>query len=212
MIILLILAAGCSTAQPTALHPPSTPIQPTAAPALTPTIIPTPTSSGASAENALIGIANSCMLINSNDLAHLFPPHNEIVRDPPVTGRVHHPPFSDAAAAGTETSCTFYDFHQPGQLDGWMYQVTYRVAVPDPAAAPAWSQAWQAAKATSAQPVSGLGDEAFASGANLFIKLGNIYISFESTGTQVDEKTAAGAQQLLAYEKQLAQAGLSRFN
>jgi hypothetical protein len=162
--------------------------------------------------DAILRTGNSCTLINSNDLAHLFPPHNEIVREPPKTGPVGHPPFSEAEATGTETDCLFYDFHQPGKINGWMLQVTYLVDVPDPSELQAWSQAWADAKAQSEQPISGLGGEAFASGANLFIKLGDIYISFESADTQVDEKTAAGADQLLSYEKQLAEAGLSRLN
>lgn len=91
-----------------------------------------------------------------------------------------------------------------------MLQVTYRLDTPDPSAIQAWSQAWDAAKAKSGQPVSSLGDDAFASGANLFIKKGNTYLAFESTDTHVDEKTAAGIQQLLDDEKQLAAAALER--
>ena len=209
-ITLLIISTGCSGAQSTALRLTS---QPTTTPTPIPTaVLPTATTSAASAQTGLLATANSCRLINSNDLAHLFPPHNEIVRDPPTTGPVSHPPFSDAAAAGTETNCTFYDFHQPGKLDGWMYQVTYLIDVPDSGTSQAWNQAWEAAKAKSAQPVSGLGDEAFVSGANLYIKVGDAYISFESTDTRLDEKTVSGMQQLLAYEKQLAEAGFSRFN
>ena len=207
-ITLLIISTGCSGAQSTALRLTS---QPTTTPTPIPTaVLPTATTSAASAQTGLLAIANSCRLINSNDLAHLFPPHNEIVRDPPTTGPVSHPPFSDAAVAGTETNCTFYDFHQPGQLAGWMYQVTYLIDVPDSGASQTWNQAWEVAKAKSAQPVSGLGDEAFVIGANLYIKVGDAYISFESTDTRLDEKTASGMQQLLAYEKQLAQSGLSR--
>ncbi len=153
--------------------------------------------------------ANSCNLIDSYDLAHLFPPHNEVVRNVPKTVSAIHPPFSIARATGTETSCLFYDFHQPGVKTGWMLQVTYLIDIPDPSEVPAWSQAWAAAKANG-QLVSGLGDDAFANGSNLFIKKGNDYITFESIDTHVDSKTTAGMQQLLADEKQLAAAGLRR--
>ena len=152
-------------------------------------------------------MANSCDLINSYDLASLFPAHNEIIRDAPKTGPVSHPPFSQVAAAGTQETCVFYDFHQPGKVSGWMLQVTYLVDTPDPSAQQAWAQAWSA-NAKSGQPVSDLGVEAFASGANLFIKKGNTYLTFESVDTHLNLKTAAGMQQVLAYNEQLAKDGL----
>lgn len=163
--------------------------------------VPPPTS------GSTLKMANSCDLINSYDLASLFPPHNEIIRDAPKTGPVSQPPFSQAAAAGTQETCLFYDFHQPGKATGWMLQVTYLVDTPDPSAQQAWAQAWSAA-AKSGQPVNDLGVEAFASGANLFIKKGNTYLTFESTDTHLNMKTAAAMQQVLAYNEQLAKDGL----
>jgi hypothetical protein len=213
LLIVLVISTGCSRKQPTASSVPTTFPQPTATAATSGAATATPASGASSIPltgNTTQLLGDSCILITSNDLAHLFPPHNEIMRNPPKIGPVSHPPFSDTPAAGTETECLFYDFHQPGKVVGWMLQVTYLFDVPDPSAVQAWGQAWEAAKAKSGQPVSGLGDDAFANGANLFVKIGDTYISFESADTQVDEKTAAGAQQLLTYEKQLAEAGLSR--
>jgi hypothetical protein len=167
------------------------------------------TSGGTSQPLAMSKGANGCKLIDSNDLAHLFPPHNEITRGETKTGQVSHPPFSNTAAPGTETSCLFFDFHLPGQKTGWLLQLTYLVDAPDPAMVQAWSAAWDAAKA-NAQPVSGLGDDAFSSGPNLFIKTKSIYLSFEGIDTHLDQKTADGIKQLLAEEEQLAQAALGR--
>ncbi len=49
-------------------------------------------------ENAsTLKMANGCNLVNSSDLAHLFPPHNEITRDVPKTSQVAYPPFSPQA-------------------------------------------------------------------------------------------------------------------
>lgn len=229
--VMLIVLTSCSWVQATPVVAPSATAQASAtkssiaaAIALTNTTTPAVTSAPGSVpipaaaatpsavtlppSDVTLKQANSCNLINSNDLAHLFPPHNEIVRDPPKTAPVSHPPFSTSAASGMETTCVFYDFHQPGTLAGWMLQVTYRLDTPDPSAVQAWSQAWDAARAQSGQPVSNLGDDAFTSGTNLFIKKGNTYLAFESTDTHVDEKTAAGVQQLLADEKQLAEAAL----
>ncbi len=201
LLVALVAAAGCSRLANNANITGGVPLTASTAISATEAVPPS---------NIDLKSGNNCTFINSNDLAHLFPPHNEITRDAPKTSAVSHPPFSDASAAGTETSCTFFDFHQPGKLVGWMLQVTYLVDTPDPSAAQSWNQAWAAAKARSGQPVSGLGDDAFASGANLFIKNGSNYISFESIDTHLDMKSAAGAQQVVAYEKQLAEAGLSR--
>jgi hypothetical protein len=168
------------------------------------------TSSGTDQPLTMSKAANACKLIDSNDLAHLFPPHNEITRGDTKTAQVSHPPFSDTAAPGTETSCTFFDFHQPGVKTGWLLQVTYLVDAPDPLMVQAWSDAWDAAKAKSGQPVSGLGDDAFSSGPNLFIKTGKVYLSFEGIDTHLDQNSPEGIQQLLAEEEQLAQAALGR--
>ncbi len=213
LLVILILSSGCSLLRsPAPGGPPAT-----AQPAPTEVVIatapipaPTQVATVSADEKSKLLIINSCSLINSQDLAHLFPPHNEIVRNPPATSQVSHPPFSESAASGTETSCIFYDFHQPGSTSGWMLQVTYLFDVPDPSAQPAWSQAWEAAKGASSQLVAGLGDEAFISGTNLYIRTDDTYITFESIDTHVDQNTAAGMQQLIADEKQLASAGFAR--
>ncbi len=217
-LLLILFAAGCSPAQaPAALTPThaaagTATSSPGSVPvtASTAAVTRTPSPQDTPPANNPLKAANSCNLINSSDLAHLFPPHNEIVRDQPKTGPVDHPPFSDTLVPGSETSCLFYDFHQPGKVTGWMLQVTYKVDVPDQSAIPAWNKAWEAAKAQSSQPVSGLGDAAFNDGANLYIKLGNTYLSFESTDTHLDPKSPAGIQQLQQDNLQLAQAALKR--
>ncbi len=228
MLILALVAFGCG-ARPAITSTPIPTVQPaavTATPGVTmvtptgnsPTGFPTTGQAGEVTETPtlppssynILKVANSCNLINSQDLAHLFPPHNEIVKDQPKTSTVSHPPFSEAAATGTENVCTFFDFHQPGGVTGWMLQITYLVDIPDPSATTAWSQAWAAAKTRSSQPVSGLGDDAFIGGTNLYLKIGDAYLTFEADDTHLDAKTASGAQQLIAYEKQLASNAMER--
>ncbi len=216
--IALIVLAGCSAVK----TPVTATSTLTAQPAATETGAGLPVTGGgiatpgstpgpASPSNDIIrGISSSCNLIDSRDLAELFPPHNETITNTPKTGVVSHPPFSQTPAAGTETNCLFYTYHQPGKTTGWMLEVTYLIDVPDPSTTQAWSLAWNAAKASSGKQVSGLGDDAFSDGANLYVKKGNEYITFESTQTNVNGNTPAGMSQLLSYEEQLAKAGLSR--
>lgn len=219
--IVLLFLAGCSRAQaPVQATPPApTPTSltesagvPVTASTATPAAASTPETPLPSANT--LHSPNSCNLIDSSDLAHLFTTA-ETNREPPEFSPVSKPAFSDAASegaqsAGKETTCVFYTFHQPGSQNGWMLQVTYRVDVPEPSAVQGWNQAWTDAKAKSGQPVSGLADDAFASGAKLAIKKGDIYLTFEAIDTRLDEKTSSGAQQLLTYEKQLAAAALAR--
>lgn len=215
LLILIFIISACSQATP----PPkltSTPAATTTATttAGVPVTAVTPTATIAQAtlppSTDTLKAGNSCTLLNSSDLAHLFPPHNEITRDVPKTAQVTHPPFSSANAPGTEKTCLFYDFHQPGVQTGWMLQIIYLVDTPAPSSEAAWAQAWDAAKAQSGQTVSSLGDEAFTSGTRLYIKKGSAYLTFDATDTHLDAKTASGIQQLLAYETQLAAAALSR--
>ncbi len=240
-------ASSTPTAQAVTASPAvasTTATAPAAGPTATGGAASTPVASGTPAvetlppSNGNLKSANSCTLINSSDLAQLFPPHNEITRGDPKTGPVRTPVFanpspsvaslnsvtsgptatpttapaaaSGSAPTGTETTCLFFDFHQPGSQTGWMLQVTYTVDVPNPSSAQAWTQAWAAAKAKAGPPVSGLGDDAFADGGNLYIKKGDTYLTFDSVDTHVDGTTPAGKQQLLDYNKQLAQAALSR--
>ncbi len=226
MFILIFFITGCGMA--TAVEPTPTSV-PTAMPLATATPMATSGTSGMSSTpppapgeavptpssaphdiNAMRAAADSCNLINSQDLAHLFPPHNEITYSSPKTSQVTHPPFSSAQATGTETQCVFYDFHQPGGNTGWMLQATDLADVPDSSAVSAWSQAWTAAKEQSGKGVSGLGDEAFTQGTNLYIKKGDLYITFLAEDTHVDAKTASGVQQLIQYETQLATTAMSR--
>ncbi len=154
-------------------------------------------------------LSNNCSLINSSDLASLFSTA-ETQRPKPVINRVDHPFFSGAPAAGTETGCTFYTFHQPGSKTGFMLQFTYWLDIPAPAAVSTWDAAWTNAKGKSGQPVSGLGSDAFINNGRLVVRKGNLYLTFEATGTNFDPSTTAGANRQIEIEKQLAQAAISR--
>ncbi len=231
LFVILGVISGCSRAQQAASGVPTLPASPAAManPSVT-TLAPTtggagraglPTSTApaggpTSPQERLhpsvgtLKAGNSCTLVDSRDLAHLFPPHNEIIEDTPQTGPVSHPPFSQVPAAGTEQACLSYTFHQPGNKAGWMLQVTYLVDRPDPSDAPAWSQAWTAAKANSGRSISGLGDGAFSVGAKLFVKKGNTYLTFEAADTRLVAKTASDTLQLIADEKELAADALQR--
>ncbi len=173
--------------------------QATAAPAI---------AQSATQANSMI---NTCSLLNSQDLAHLFT-SAEIIAEPAKTSQVTHPAFSQENAPGTETTCLYYTYNQPGKSTGETLQVTYWVDTPAPGSQAAWDKAWTDASSGSTQVAISKNESAFFSNGQLVIKNGNEYVTLSAVDTRINANTVAGASQLLNMEKQLAQDILNRLN
>jgi hypothetical protein len=203
----LFLVAGCSSAKASSVAestpaPAATPsIQATALPE--PTVIPSPQPSHGNTVDQLL--TNQCTFLNSRDLAELFtPPTSEKVGPVHTVGSVNHTVFSSETVSATESSCVYYVFHRPGKKDEQFLQVTYWVDVPNQATPGAWAQLGANARAKGAQPVSGIGGNAFYENGMLTFENGNAYVTIGIIDTSLNLATPAGANQEIAMEKQLA--------
>jgi hypothetical protein len=119
-------------------------------------------------------------------------------------GQVNHTIFSTEAISASETSCVSYVYYPPGQQHQQMLQVTYWLDVPYQATPGAWTQVWADAKAKAAQAASGVGDAAFYNNGRLTFKQGNIYVTVEIIGTNLNTDTSAGKSRQMQMEKQIA--------
>jgi len=172
-----------------------------------PTLTPLPTP----LETTIDRITNKCDLLNSHDLAGLFP-SAEVTRPVHQLSQVNHLSFSQEKISSREASCVYYDFHRPGSKDMEMLQVTYWVDVPDQAAPEAWNQVWADARREADQVVPNIGDDAFYKQGRLAIKKGGIYLTIEVIGTKLNTDSREGTNQQIEIEKQLALDALSRLD
>jgi hypothetical protein len=224
----LFAAAGCSGTSGTPSPSPRTstsvpttaaritpsPIEPTTGPTATPaptvptaTSIPTPQSTTASL------ITSRCSLLNSHDLASLYPTHTEVMLPTPQVSQVNHVIFSTQDVSANEISCIYYVFYLPGSANGEVLQVNYWVDTPNQATPAAWAKIWDDANSQAAQSVSGIGDSAFYENGKMTFKKGDIYVTIEVVGTSnsLDTNTSAGVEQQIKIEKQIAQDALKNF-
>ncbi len=183
-------------------------------PAVTALASSTPTAPESTAvpaieDNLRMRLTNTCFLLDGHDLASLFT-RAEVVQNPPKSGPVNQPVFSDLKAAGTETTCLYYDFSNP-DFKGDTLQITYWAYIPDPAQFDVWEQAFsQACSQPGAQDIPEIGNQACFHDGRLSFQKGNLYFTLEVIGTNIDPKTSAGVDQQIAIEKRLAQAMLGR--
>lgn len=229
----LFAAAGCSgaggtpspgsrtpTSAPTtaALITPS-PIEPTAAPSPAgPTATPVPTvpiaTSAPTPQSTTASLITSrCSLLNSHDLASLYPTHTEVMLPTPQVSQVNHVVFSTQDVSANEISCIYYVFYLPGSANGEVLQVNYWVDTPNQATPAAWAKVWDDANSQAAQSISGIGDGAFYENGKMTFKKGDIYVTIEVIGTSndLDTNTSAGVEQQIKIEKQIAEAALKNF-
>jgi hypothetical protein len=215
MVSFLFAATGCSgvTSTPGPGHQtPTSPPTPAAQATPTPTEpVSTPPPSPPSTAASLI--TSRCSLLNSHDLASLYPTHTEVMLPTPQVSRVTHVVFSTQNVSANEISCVYYVFHLPGKNTEQVLQVNYWVDTPEKAADAAWAQIWADASSQAAQSISGIGDGAFYENGKLTFKKGDIYMTLEITGTSdtLDTKTNAGVEQQIKLEKQVALDALKHF-
>jgi hypothetical protein len=124
-------------------------------------------------------LTNSCILLNSHDLARILAT-NELARDPVTVKAFDHPIFSEQPVSVNEVSCRFYEFHNPRKAGEELLQVTYWVDIPGQGvSSEAWRQSWLQA-AASGQMVSGIGEQAFqGENGRLTFEQGNLYFTVE---------------------------------
>ena len=128
-------------------------------------------------------LTNTCDLLSSNDLAKILVT-GELEREPVQANPVDHPVFSTENVPATEVTCVYYEFHNPGKKNQELLQVTYWLDLPGQgASATAWQKAWTDA-AQAAQPISGIGDQAFLSqNGELSFKQGSLYFTLQVVDT-----------------------------
>lgn len=200
--------ASCSSAAPTPATATALPTMTvTAAPSLAPSV--TGSLAGNQGDTSLL--TNNCGLLDSRYLASLYS-SAEVVPPTPAISRVPRVIFSQEDSPASETLCTYYVFHQPGSGKMIMTQINYWVDVPSQAAASTVAKAWNDARGRASQQVTGLADAAFFSHGRLTLKRGDIYLTIEVLGTQLETSTPAGQAQQLSLEKGMAQNALKNFS
>jgi hypothetical protein len=164
-----------------------------------------PAQKSSPAQLSLGHIEDSCGLLNTRDLAGIFPTHTETILPKPGIASVDHPAFSVQHAPGRETSCDYYSFYLPGSHSEIVLQVHYQLGVPASAsAAQVWQQAWAAALAAgTAEP--GIADGAFYRDGLLSFEKDNFYLTIEATETDRDLSTASDRGKQLTVERKLGQ-------
>jgi hypothetical protein len=199
---LLLVASACTSVYPaTSLHARANASSETTAPQSTP------------AEAALGSLEDSCGLINSRDLAHLFNGHTETMLPKPQINQVVHPAFATGAAPGTETSCVYYTFHLPGSHAEVVLQVNYWLDVPTSSSADsAWTRDWAVANAGAGQAMPRLADEAFYKNGRLSFKENDFYVTLQAIETDWNLESPGGSEKQLATERQIAIDMLARMD
>lgn len=169
----------------------------------------TPVPSASTESSEFYRLTNSCELLNSHDLASLFS-SAEVVLPTPQVSQVNQVIFSKENSQAEEIICTYYVFHNPGSKDMVLLQVTYWVVLPDQTKPSVLAQVWTDAKSQTTQAIPGIGDGAFYENGRLTFKKGDIYVTIEVTGTQINPSTRSGESQQLELEKQVALDALNR--
>ncbi len=150
-------------------------------------------------------LVDSCALLNTHDLASLFPTHTETILPKPQISQVSHPAFFEGRAPGTETSCVYYSYYLPGSHSEIVLQVNYWLDVPGSGST---SQAWNASM-RNAQSVPGIGDGSFYQDGQLNFKMGGLYMTVAATETDWNLSMTSDRNKQLALEKQVAEDMLS---
>jgi hypothetical protein len=164
-----------------------------------------PTKGGTPAAEAtrVYRIMHNCSLLNSRSVAGLFPAA-EVQRPSVKVDQVDKLIFSTAGISATESSCIYYVFYKPGTKDNEMIQVTTWVDAPGEVNPDGWSQVWTEARLGADRAVEGVGDDAFYKNGRLTFKKGDLYVTLEVVGTNVDLNTSEGKNQQMDMEKRMA--------
>jgi len=176
---------GGATVEPTQAPTLTATMVATQPPGTSPAVTPAPGTSPTPPVNPALAarLTNTCDLLSSHDLAKILVT-GELEREPVQTNQVDHPLFSAENVPATEVTCVYYEFHNPGKKNQELLQVTYWLDLPGQgASATAWQKAWMDA-AQAAQPVSGIGDQAFLSQyGELSFKQGSLYFTLQVVDT-----------------------------
>ena len=170
-----------------------------------PTLAPSPPSEGATNYR----LTNNCSLLNSRDIASFYS-SAEVMAPVHKVSQVNHVVFSTESISATESSCIDYAFHKPGSKDMELLQVTYWVDIPGQATSSAWAKVWTDARLKATQAVPNIGEDAFYHNGRLTFKEGDVYVTLEAVGTNLNTDTQAGVTQQIEIEKQLALDASSR--
>ncbi len=150
-------------------------------------------------------LERSCALLNTRDLASIFPTHTETILPKPQIAQVDHPIFSASNAPGAETSCVYYSFYLPGSHSEVVLQVNYWLDLPASASAePLWKQDWTSARAAGTNGLSGIADAAFYKNGRLSFQKDDVYVTVQAVETDWNSGSASDMQKQLAVEKQIA--------
>ncbi len=198
LIGLFFVLWGCGAAAPSPGTETRTPIA-----AATPTPVSPSAEASPSPGPTVSPLTSECTLLDSHDVASLFSTA-EVEGPTHQVGEVNHLIFSSEAVSATEASCIYYAFHNPGSKDMQLLQVTYWVDVAGRTPAATWDEVWTAARANAAQPVSGVGDDAFYNDGRLSFKKGIVYVTIEITSAGQNINVVPGSAQQLEMEKQIA--------
>ncbi len=154
------------------------------------------------------GAPSECALVTAGDVASIFSAET----NQPMfgSGPVDRAAFSGVPITANESYCTFLAFHQSASAKGSYNQITYWVDTPEVASQRQWAQAWATAKTQAAQPISGVGDDAFYDHGRLTFKKNGTYVTIEVISTRIDTSTPEGVNQQIEIEKRLADKALSR--
>ncbi len=187
---------------PTAVPPTSTAIaQPSlAAPTLSSTVEPTAQVSSLT--------AHDCELVTRHDIAGFF--SGETSQPVQQVKTVDHPVFSTDTVPVIESSCLLYTYNVSALKSGHSYQTTYWVDRPARNEPDQWAKLWSDAESQGAQPVSGIGDEAFIKGSILTFKKGDLYVSVQVLRMDANEEASASDQ--LDLDKKVALQATSRIH
>ncbi len=160
-------------------------------------------------KGAAATLEESCALLNTRDLASIFPTHTETILPKPKITSVDHPAFSMQRAPGMETSCVYYSFYLPGSHSEIVLQVNYWLDVPRSGSAfQAWQQAWTSS-ALNKQAAPRIGDGSFYANGQVSFKRADLYMTVAATETDWNLSLASDRNKQLALERQVAEDMLS---
>ncbi len=154
-------------------------------------------------------LASTCGLLDSRDLASLFP-SAEVTRGARTADTVDRPIFAAEDVPAREASCIYYAFYQPGSKSGEMIQVTTWLDVPAGSDPGPLAAAWSRARESAGAAVADLGEAAYYAGGRLMVRQGSVYLTVEATGGSLDNGSGTPTGQQLDVEQKLARDALGR--